>query len=158
MGSIVIRKAREADYEEIAVMIARLKTLNEELDPHFKVVDNLGEEAEKYASRLVNSDKHIVLVAEDTSTSQLVGVIVAELQDRVFYKPRIKALITDLYVKPRYRRRRLGTLLIEKLAEEAARRGAGILSAIYPSNNAIAERFYEEHGFSKLQVERFKKL
>ena len=158
MSSIIIRRAREADREEVAVLIARLKTLNEELDPHFKVIDNLGEEAEKYASRLMSSDKHIVLVAEDTSTNQLVGVIIAELQDRIFYRPRIKAVITDLYVKPRYRRRRLGTLLIEKLADEAAKRGAGIISAVYPANNAIAERFYEEHGFSKLQVERFKKL
>ena len=86
------------------------------------------------------------------------GLIIAEVADRRFYKPRKKALITDFYVKPLYRRRRLGTLLFEKLVTEARRRGAGIVTAIFPANNKIAEEFYTSHGFRDLQVEKYKQV
>ncbi len=154
----MIREARGEDVESVAEMVARLKVLNEELDPNFKVVDNLEEEAHRYAEEVIGSPDHIVLVAEDRAEGKTVGLIIAEVSDRRFYKPRKKALITDFYVKPLYRRRRLGTLLFEKLVTEARRRGAGIVTAIFPANNKIAEEFYTSHGFRDLQVEKYKQV
>lgn len=154
----MIREARGEDVESVAEMVARLKVLNEELDPNFKVVDNLEEEARRYAEEVIGSPDHIVLVAEDRAEGKTVGLIIAEVSDRRFYKPRKKALITDFYVKPLYRRRRLGTLLFEKLVTEARRRGAGIVTAIFPANNKIAEEFYTSHGFRDLQVEKYKQV
>lgn len=158
MSEIIVREAKEQDVESVAEMVARLKVLNEELDPHFKVVDNLEEEARAYAREVITSEKHITLVAEDKKEAKPVGLIVAELQDRRFYKPRLKALITDFYVKPLYRRRRLGTLLLEKLVAEARKRGAGIVTAVFPANNKIAEEFYTSHGFRDLQTEKYKQV
>ncbi len=154
----MIREARGEDVESVAEMVARLKVLNEELDPNFKVVENLEEEARRYAEEVIGSPDHIVLVAEDRAEGKTVGLIIAEVSDRRFYKPRKKALITDFYVKPLYRRRRLGTLLFEKLVTEARRRGAGIVTAIFPANNKIAEEFYTSHGFRDLQVEKYKQV
>ena len=153
---ITIRHGEERDVDEIADMVAKLKLLNEELDPHFKVVDDLEEQVRRYVEDAVKSSDTIVLVAEDEDTQTLAGVIIARIVDRIFYKPRLKALITDFYVKPVYRRKRLGTLLLERIEAEAAKRGAGILTAVYPAYNSIAEHFYETHGFDKLQVERYK--
>lgn len=156
MGRLIVRDARAEDVGQVSLMVARLKRLNEELDPHFRVVEDLEEQSRKYVERAIGSDDSIVLVAEDEDGGEVVGVVIVKLVDRVFYEPRIKALITDLYVKPSHRRKRVGALLIEKAAERAASRGAGIITAIYPANNAIAENFYESKGFQVLQIERYK--
>ena len=153
---ITVRTAEERDKPEIRDMILKLKMLNEELDPHFKVVPDLEEQVESYIDGIMRDQSTIILVAEDEDASALAGVIVLRFIDRIFYQPRIKAMITDFYVKPVYRRRRLGTLLLERAEVEAAKRGAGILTAVYPADNSIAEEFYKNHGFDVLQIERYK--
>jgi ribosomal protein S18 acetylase RimI-like enzyme len=155
---INVRMIEEKDFEEVAKLIARLKSLNEELDPHFKAVDNVREIALKYIEETTKSDNAFILVAENGETGEIIGVIRVELVDRVFYEPRIKALITDIYVKPKYRRKRVGILLLEKAATEAKRRGAGMLSAIYPHGNVLAAEFYKKQGFSEFQREVYKPL
>ncbi len=155
---INVRMVEEKDFEEVAKLIARLKSLNEELDPHFKAVDNVREIALKYIEETTKSDNAFILVAENGETGEIIGVIRVELVDRVFYEPRIKALITDIYVKPKYRRKRVGILLLEKAAAEAKRRGARMLSAIYPHGNVLAAEFYKKQGFSEFQREVYKPL
>ncbi len=158
MARIQVREAVEADAEALAALVARLKSLNEELDPHFKVVGDLDKVALEYVKASIGSDKVILLVAEDAEAGEVAGLIRVELVDRVFYEPRVKAVITDIYVRPKYRRRRVGRLLLEKAAEEAARRGAGIITAVYPAGNVIAARFYQQMGFTRLQEEVYKPL
>ncbi len=152
---VEVRYVGEEDVEAVADMIARLKTLNEELDPHFKVIDNLEEETRKYVKESLSSGNVVMLLAYNSSTGEPVGVIRLEIIDRIIYKPRVKAIITDIYVKPRYRRRRIASILLEKAKEEAKRRGAGIIVAVYPANNLIAEAFYEREGFKTLQIEKY---
>lgn len=151
-----IREASKDDVDSIAVMVARLKTLNEELDPSFRVKEDLLEAAREYAKSSVDSNNVILLVAE--IGSEVVGFIRVELVNRVFYEPKIKALITDLYVKPEYRRRGVGKLLVEAATEEARRRGAGLISAVFPEGNVIAKSFYQNLGFKPLQLELFKPI
>jgi len=153
---ITIRYAEAKDIAEISDMLVKLKLLNEELDPHFKIVEDLEEQVNKYVEGVIGRNDTIVLVAEDEEAGSLAGVVIAVLVDRIFYQPRLKAMITDFYVKPVYRRKRLGTLLLERIAREALNRGAGILTAIYPADNSIAEEFYKSQGFQVLQVERYK--
>jgi len=150
-----VRRVEERDLDVVADMIARLKVLNEELDPHFRVVEDLEEQARRYAKESLRNENVVMLVAYDSDTGEAAGVIRMEIVDRVFYKPRLKAVITDIYVKPKYRRRRVATTLLEKAKEEAKRRGAGIITAVYPANNVIAETFYEKEGFKTLQVEKY---
>ncbi len=158
MARVYVREATPEDVDQLARLVARLKELNEELDPHFKTVDNLEEQARKYVEEAVAADNRKVIVAADEETGEAVGLVILELQDRVFYEPRIKAVITDFYVLPRYRRRRVGTLLLEKAEEAAREAGAGIITAVYPAGNSIAASFYKGRGFRELQVEVYKPL
>lgn len=152
---VEVRYAREEDVEAIADMIARLKILNEELDPHFRVVEDLEEQARRYVRDSIKSDNVIVILAYDADSGEPLGVLRLEFIDRIFYKPRLKAVITDIYVKPKHRRKRIATMLLEKAKDDARKRGAGLITAVYPANNVIAEMFYEKEGFRTLQVEKY---
>jgi ribosomal protein S18 acetylase RimI-like enzyme len=151
-----VRPASEEDIPVLARMLVRLKTLNEELDSSFRVSRGAEEAAEKYLRDSLARDAVRVLVAEVDGDP--VGFIRFEVVDRVFYEPRFKAVITDVYVKPAFRRLGIGRLLVEAAAEEAKRMGAGMITAVFPEGNMIARKFYEELGFKVLQVEVFRRL
>ncbi len=155
---IIVREAREDEKEQVANLIARLKMLNEELDPHYKVVDDLETVVREYVDKIFSDEKTRVIVAVDESTREIAGLIVYTLMDRIFYKPRIKAVITEFYVLPRYRRKRVGSLLLDKTVEKASSDGAGLITVIYPAGNVIAEKFYKGKRFIPLQIEMYKPL
>jgi GNAT superfamily N-acetyltransferase len=152
---IAVRRAEEKDADEIARLLARLKILNSELDPHFLPSRDLESAVREYVRKSLESEKSLVLVAEDEEAGRIVGVLRLEIVDRLFYEPRYKALITDLYVHPQYRRKRIGRLLIERAAEEAKGLGAGMLAVVYPAGNTIADSFYAKMGFKDLQKEKY---
>ena len=153
---IVVRRARREDAEALAEFVARLKQVNEELDPMYLTRDDLHTLAKAYVERSLEDGNTIVLVAEQDG--RVVGFVRAVIVDRVFYEPRTEALITDIYVHPSYRRRGVATLLVEKLAEEARRRGVGLLAAEYPPGNRIAERFFAKLGFKPLLIRVYRRI
>ncbi|MEB3816845.1 MAG: GNAT family N-acetyltransferase [Desulfurococcales archaeon] len=153
-----VRLAREGDVDQLTDLIVRLKSLNSELDPHFLPDENILDTVRRYVGESITSDKAVVLVAEDEESGRIVGVLRFEIVDRLFYKPRIKAVITDIYVHPAYRGKGIGRLLVERAAAEAKKRGAGLLTVIYPEGNLIAESFYNKMGFQPLQKEKYLRL
>lgn len=153
---INIREINEKDLNQVVELIVRLKSVNEELDPNFKVVSNIYEVVTNYVKESINNDKVVLLVAEDENDKTIAGIIRFIIIDRLFYEPRIKAEITDFYVKPIYRRKKLGVTLLQKAMEYAKLKGAGILTAIYPSGNEIADSFYDKQGFIPLNKEKYK--
>lgn len=154
--NIVIRNMSEQDIDQVTELIVRLKSLNEELDPHFKVVSNIYDVVKEYLVRSLKDDKVVILVAEDSYSKLIAGVVRFELVDRLFYEPRVKAEITDLYIRPQYRRKRLGRMLIDKTFDEARKRGAGIVTVVYPAGNSIADSFYKSLSFLELNKELYK--
>ena len=158
MARIVVREAETGDVSHVAELVARLKTLNEELDPHYKVVDNLLEVARAYAEEAIGDEKTRVLIALDEDAGEAAGILIYRLVDRRFYLPRIKAVITEFYVRPKYRRRRIGSLLLEKAIELARTDGAGMITAVYPAGNVLADSFYKARKFIELAVERYRPL
>ncbi|MCE4606795.1 MAG: GNAT family N-acetyltransferase [Desulfurococcales archaeon] len=156
--SIVVRKPVQEDVKAMADLVARLKLLNEELDPHYKTTEDLYQASEDYIREALEDSDSIILVAVDEETGQLVGLVKVDIRNRLFYEPRVKGVITDLYVHPSYRRKKLGVLLIDKIIEELRNRGVKMITAIYPVNNVIATRFYENLGFTDLDVEVYKEI
>ncbi len=153
---IQIRRAEEKDVEALVDFIVRLKQVNEELDPMYITRENLAETVKAYVERSLKDTNTILLVAE--CEGKIVGMVRAAILDRMFYEPRMEALITDIYVHPSYRRRGVATALIERLAEEARRKGVGLLAAEYPPGNKIAERFFARLGFKPLLVRVYRKI
>ncbi|HEY6282532.1 MAG TPA: GNAT family N-acetyltransferase [Nitrososphaerales archaeon] len=145
---IQIRRALKGDSGPIADLVVRTKRLNNEFDPLFAVVEDAKSRAEKYIVSTIGSPDKLLLVAADDS--KIVGVLRAEMRERMFYDPHVEGLITDFYILPEYRRKALGNQIIKQASVELKKMGAQIIVADVPTQNEIATRFYDKRGFRSL--------
>jgi ribosomal protein S18 acetylase RimI-like enzyme len=143
-----IRKATRDDAGTIADLVVRTKKLNNEFDPLFAVVDDARQRADKYVSSTIGASDKLLLVA--ASGPKVVGVIRAEMRERLFYEPHTEGFITDFYILPEHRRKALGNEMLQQASAELKKMGAEIIVADVPSQNEIANRFYAKRGFRSL--------
>jgi len=147
-SALQIRRARKEDLAPVAELIIRTKRLNNEFDPLFAVVADVKAKAEKHVSGSIEVPDKLLLIAEEGS--KVVGVLRAEMRERLFYEPHVEGFITDFYILPEYRRKALGNEMIQKAAGELRKMGADIIVADVPAQNEIANKFYVKRGFRSL--------
>ncbi len=143
-SGITMKKASEKDVPMILQLMLRLKKLNEEFDPLFKVREDADAAGEKYLRDAMKSGASLVVVAE--KEGRIVGMAKADIRQRTFYEPRMEGRIVDLYLLPEYRRKALGQKIIDFVVE-SLKKEVGIVTVEFPSANKIAERFYTKLGF-----------
>jgi ribosomal protein S18 acetylase RimI-like enzyme len=143
-----IRMARKEDLGAVADLLVRIKRLNNEFDPLFAVVPDARARADRYAQATIGAPDKLLLVAAEGV--KVVGVMRAELRERLFYEPHREGFITDFYILPEYRRKALGNEMIQHASAELKKMGAQIIVADVPSQNEIANRFYTKRGFRSL--------
>ncbi|QQG48824.1 MAG: GNAT family N-acetyltransferase [archaeon] len=143
-----VRRARRSDVPAVAELIVRTKRLNNEFDPLFALVPDAKARARKYATSSLTSPQDLLLVATDGE--KVVGVIRAELRERIFYKPHREGLITDFYILPEFRRKALGAEMLQAASRALKKMGAEIIVGEVPSRNEIAMKFYAKRGFRPL--------
>jgi len=137
---IKIRELKEKDIDESANLISRLKRFNAEHDTLFSLNENLEDIVKKYLKDSMGLKERDALVAEDNG--KIVGIIMVEIIDRLFYKPRNEARITEIYILPEYRKKGLGRKLIDEIIAREAKKGCMILTVEFPSENLLAHKFY----------------
>jgi len=147
-SALQIRRARKEDLGAVADLIVRTKRLNNEFDPLFAVVPDAKAKAEKHVTGSIESIDRLLLVAAEGP--KVVGVLRAEMRERLFYEPHMEGFITDFYILPEYRRKALGNEMIQRAATELKKMGAQIIVADVPAQNEIANRFYAKRGFRSL--------
>jgi ribosomal protein S18 acetylase RimI-like enzyme len=145
-----IREAGEGDMEKIIDLVIRLKRLNEEFDPLFKVSSNVAEHAKKYLEECASNKERKLLLIAETDAGEVVGIVVAEIRTRLFYEPSIEGVITDFYVMPEWRRKGVGKQMMDKAIALLKSRGVQLISAEFPAQNQIAVNFYKKYGFRPL--------
>ena len=143
-----IRHAKQDDLGAVSDLIVRTKRLNNEFDPLFAVVSDAKARAEKHVLASVGTRDKLLLVAVDGQ--KVVGVLRAEMRERLFYEPHEEGFITDFYILPEYRRKALGNEMIQRASAELKKMGAQIIVADVPARNEIANRFYSKRGFRSL--------
>lgn len=148
MEEVSVREARKEDIEQAASLIIRMKRLNNEFDPLFTVVDDAPQRARDYLSKSLESKSALVLVAVKGKT--VVGVLRAEVRERIFYKPTNGGNITDFYILPEHRRKALGNDMLERASKTLHKLGAEVVTAEFPARNEIAAKFYSKRGFRSL--------
>lgn len=148
MEDIVIREAGPEDIDQAADLIVRMKKLNGEFDPLFKVVENAKERASSYLGESTETAGHLVLVA--TKGTKVLGVLRSVLETRTFYQPSQEGRITDFYILPEWRRRNLGDEMLQQASQRLKKMGAEMIVADFPARNEIASKFYTKRGFRAL--------
>jgi ribosomal protein S18 acetylase RimI-like enzyme len=143
-----IRPAKKEDLGSVADLIVRTKKLNNEFDPLFAVVSDAKARAEKHVTASIGAPDKLLLVAVEGQ--KVVGVIRAEIHQRLFYEPHEEGFITELYILPEYRRKALGNEMVQKASAGLKKMGAQIIVADVPAQNEIANRFYSKRGFRAL--------
>ena len=146
---IRLRPAREKDMPALVPLLVRLKRLNEEFDPLLKVRDDAEAKAAEVLASDLQNPKAVVLAAEGVGPEpeKVVGIVRAHLRERMFYVPQLEGVIVDIYLLPLYRRKGVGEYLLDAVTKELRERGAGVVTAEFPSQNEIATRFYAKRGF-----------
>ena len=143
-----IRHARKEDAAAVSDLIVRTKRLNNEFDPLFAVVSDAKPRAESYVRSTIGAPGHLLLVASEGA--KIVGVLRAEMRERIFYEPHREGHITDFYILPEHRRKALGHEILEQASAELKKLGAEIIVADVPAQNENANRYYPKRGFRAL--------
>ena len=146
---IHLRDAKAADIPQLVPLLVRLKRLNEEFDPLLKVRADVEEKAAHVLGQDLANPKAIVLAAEGVGADRdrVVGVVRAHVRERTFYMPELEGVIVDIYLLPLYRRKGVGEYLLRETTARLQAKGAGLVTAEFPTQNEIAVRFYSKRGF-----------
>lgn len=143
-----IRRAKKEDLPAVADLTVRVKRLNNEFDPLFAVVPDAKSRADRYLESTLGFNDKLLLVAVEGP--KIVGMLRAELRERLFYEPHREGFITEFYILPEYRRKALGNDMLQQASGELKKMGAQIIVGEVPSQNEIANRFYVKRGFRGL--------
>ncbi|PYB68727.1 N-acetyltransferase [Thermoplasma sp. Kam2015] len=143
-----IRRMKKEDLPEVMDQLLRLKRLNSEFDCSFTVSEESKPDIEKYLTKILNDDAHVLLVAE--YSSKVVGILMADILFRIYYTPKYEARIREFYVMPEYRRKGIGKMLIEALRSTLKERDIILITAEFPSLNLIAQDFYRKLGYREI--------
>ena len=73
----------------------------------------------------MSADNSVILVAVEQG--KVVGLVKADLKDRVFYEPRKEGAIVEFYILPEFRRGNLGSELLSEVSESLKKKGAELL-------------------------------
>jgi ribosomal protein S18 acetylase RimI-like enzyme len=146
---IHLRSATAKDVAALVPLLLRLKRLNEEFDPLLKVRGDAEKSAEEVLRRDIANPDAVVLAAEGIGPDidKVVGVVRAQVRERPFYTPEREGVILDIYLLPIYRRRGVGEFLLREVTAKLKEKGAGVVTAEFPTQNEIAVRFYAKRGF-----------
>jgi len=146
---IHLRAATAKDVPALVPLLVRLKRLNEEFDPLLKVREDVESQAEEILKRDVTNPNAVLLAAEGVGADKdkVVGVVRALVRERPFYTPEREGVIVDIYMLPLYRRKGVGEFLLREVTARLKEKGAGVVTAEFPTQNEIAVRFYAKRGF-----------
>ena len=146
---IHLRPARDSDVAALIPLLLRLKRLNEEFDPLLKVREDADQQARQVLKANIADPKAVVLAAEGVGPDKdkVVGFVRALVRERAFYDPPQEGVILDIYLLPLYRRRGVGEFILRETSNALKAKGAGVVTAEFPAQNEIANRFYSKRGF-----------
>lgn len=143
---VKVRKAEEKDLENVVELVVRLKRLNSEFDPLLKVRDDIYVQVKNWVSGYLNNKGKLLLVAE-SDDGRIIGTLVSEVRERLFYEPRMEGVIMDFYIMPEFRRKGIGKMMMDEAIRLLREMGAHVISAEFPAQNQISVAFYRKYGF-----------
>lgn len=133
-GELTIRIAAPSDAQVVHELLFEFN--GEALSPHLL--------AAHLAEGTVVQETAFLAESDGVAAGLLVLRIVPTLSD-----PQDWAEITEMYVRPAFRRRGIGTALVETALEHSRRRGCAEIHLLVNPDNRAAQRFYRAQGFGR---------
>jgi len=153
---VLIREATIKDLKDVKFLWLKLA---EEMYKIEEYIFPSRENAERWFSSVVSilrEGRGKVFVAQ--LNGEIVGFIYFVHSLRMFFEvSKQVALISDMYVKPEFRRRGIGSLLLEKCFEHLRKLDIKHVMLSVLSENLAAVKFYEKTWFQDLSVRHVKK-
>ena len=133
----ILEKADAPAFRDI-----RLRSLREHPDMFGSTPEEWGEDIRTYIDRIVECP-----VFGAFHDAQIVGMAILGVTGRDRTKTRHKVEIWSVYTAPQMRGRGIGRAMLERVIEEARRRGYEAAMLTVASHNKAARRLYESLGF-----------
>ena len=146
-SSIVIREGEKKDIPSILKLWIDTIKWHTELDKDFTLAKDGVQNFELVLTNALGNSSQIIIVAEENNS--IVGFLYGYLKKYTgFFRRRIVAHISDITVREEYRRKGIGTALMEIFENDFARNNdANDLSLFVHAKNSAGSDFYSHLGF-----------
>jgi ribosomal protein S18 acetylase RimI-like enzyme len=145
----LVREYRDADAGGVRVCVVELQDFERRIDDRLRPGDSIADE---YLQHMLDRCRELagaILVAEiDGVVAGFVRILARVRYDGLDEPPGEYALVADLAVRERFRRRGLGAALLRAAEDYARSRGATELRVGVLSGNRGAANLYRKVGFS----------
>ncbi|WP_226006218.1 GNAT family N-acetyltransferase [Natrinema salinisoli] len=142
-----IEPAARDDLDRLAELWVRLARDQRQYDAAVRADANRETMRETLAAYQVNDG---LLVARAGET--IVGFASVTVEHGSLELDTDRGLLSNIYVKPDYRDRGIGTALLEAAEESLARRGVDVMLLEVMADNESARRFYRREGYDEFRV------
>lgn len=153
---IAYRAARPTDLERLLPLVEAYARESQRELSLYALRDDFLDHVRDGMAQVLESPAGCVMLAEEEDEAAAaacpVGYAVGMLQEPPsIFRPEPYIFISDLYVDPRYRRRGIGTALVERVRGWGWVKGIGRLSAVLPAESG-AHTLFTRLGFEPVQT------
>lgn len=120
---------------------------------HLVPEDNRSAIREAITRRLVSGN--VVIAGDDGAAA---GFVMYSVERGRYEQDVTRGIIENVYVRPGYRRRGIGSDLIDAAERDLAEQGVEAVTLEVMAHNEAARRFYERHGYTPHRTELEKRL
>jgi len=143
---MIIRKARTKDLKHLSEMALDLAKYHENLDKYLAIKKGAKKSYEKFFKKTINSKKSATFVAEDKD--DIIGFMRIEISKRpVVLKNNRVGLISDAYVVPEYRRKRIALKLLLEAVKWFKNNKIKYIELFFHIENEIGKNAWLKYGF-----------
>lgn len=150
--SIVFREFRENDRKELVRCIGQLQDYVASLDPLHRIRRLKDFDVDTYVARSfeqVKKHEGAVFIAEDGGKmiGCIIGVVHRDGSEDIERYPSVNGKILELIVLPKYRGKRVGNELMQRLEEYLASKNCDVITVECFAPNEDAYRFYKKLNY-----------
>jgi len=142
-----VRAACLSDIEALTALWGEMMAAHREVDERFVFVPGVERSVAQHLRSLVRSPDSAVFVAD--AGDAVVGYVVGDLHRRPpWYPAGSFGFISDMYVRPEWRRKRVGTALVRALEQWMAGRGVTSVELLAAERNPAGLAFWRAMGYT----------
>lgn len=156
-------KINKPDQKDIPALINLWREqyqLHNDIDPVYYVPNSSNQDKvfEKYIKKAIINDSPNILVARDND--KMIGFITFDIEENNYIDTNIKKFgeIIEIFVKKEYRKKGVGTKLIQKAEKFFINQEIKDVKIASSSFNDNASKFYDKNGYISRQILFFKRV